>query len=163
MPVVGLLITHRPVDDGVVDSLPAGPQDFRFEDGKNYRLEVRSALGRLERLPVQIEDLIRLGVDLLLVVNEYAIRAAHRVTRPILIDDPVLAHSVRLLAYGAESIRNWARGAYFIGRPLNGMDAARLPMERFSRLKLTVNFETAKMLAVTIPQTVQLRADEVIQ
>jgi len=28
---------------------------------------------------------------------------------------------------------------------------------------LTVNFETAKMLAVTIPQTVQFRADEVIQ
>jgi putative ABC transport system substrate-binding protein len=95
IPVVGLLITHPPVDDIVVDYFRAGLRKYGYEDGKNVRLEVRTALGRLDRVPMLIEELVRLPVDVLVVVNEVALHAARQTTRTIpivmigFIDDPV--------------------------------------------------------------------------
>ena len=95
VPVVGLLITHPPVDDIVVDLFHEGLRKFGYEDGKNLRLEVRTALGRLDRVPMLIEELVRLPVDVLVVVNEVALYAARQITRTIpivmigFIDDPV--------------------------------------------------------------------------
>ncbi len=95
VPVVGLLITHPPVDDIVVDLFRAGLRKYKYEDGKNVRLEVRTALGRLDRVPMLIEELVRLPVDVLVVVNEVALHAARQITRTIpivmigFIDDPV--------------------------------------------------------------------------
>jgi putative ABC transport system substrate-binding protein len=95
VPVVGLLITHPPVDDIVVDFFRAGLRKHGYEDGKNLRLEVRTALGRLDRVPMLIEELVRLPVDVLVVVNEVALHAARQITRTIpivmigFIDDPV--------------------------------------------------------------------------
>src|SRR5258708_3701641 len=95
VPVVGLLITHPPADDVVVDFFRAGLRKYGYEDGKNFRLEVRTALGQLDRVPALAEELIRLPVDVLVVVNEVALRAARQATRTIpivmlgFIDDPV--------------------------------------------------------------------------
>ena len=50
-PVVGLLITHPPVDDVVVDFFRAAMRKYGYEDGKNVRLEVRTALGQLDQGP----------------------------------------------------------------------------------------------------------------
>ena len=295
-PVVGLLITHPPVDDAVVDFFRAGLRKYGYEDGKNLKLEVRTALGRLELVPGLVEELVRLPVDVLVVVNEVALRAAKQATRTIpivmlgFIDDPValgfiesyrrpggnitgvfnvnaalsgkrleilketlpkvsrvavlwdafgkrqldelqdaartlklrldlievrdanglegafksakarkagavimnfspvfwvnrkriaaialeaglptisdmqiLAHSGCLLAYGSDSAYNWERGAYFVDRLLKGADAAELPVEQLSRLTLVVNLKTAKALGITIPQSILVRADEVIR
>jgi ABC-type uncharacterized transport system substrate-binding protein len=95
MPVVGLLITHPPVDDVVVDLFRAGLRKYGCEDGKQCRLEVRSALGQLGRVPMLINELVELPVDILVVANEVALRAAQQRTRTIPIvmigfmDDPV--------------------------------------------------------------------------
>ena len=95
VPVVGLLITHPPTDDIVVDFFRAGMSKYQYEDGKNFKLEVRSALGRLDRVPALAEELVRIPVDVLVVVNEVALHASRRITRttPIVmigfIDDPV--------------------------------------------------------------------------
>ena len=95
VPVVGLLITHPPADDAVVDFFRAGLRKYGYEDGKNFKLEVRTALGRLDRVPGLAEELVRLPVDVLVVVNEVALRASRRATRTIPIvmlgftDDPV--------------------------------------------------------------------------
>ena len=296
LPVVGLLITHPPVDDVVVDIFRAAMRKYQHEDGKNIKLEVRTALGRLDRVPALAEELVRLPVDVLVVVNEVALHASRQITRttPIVmigfIDDPValgviesyrrpggnitgvfnvnaalsakrleilketlpnlsraavlwdafskrqldelqdaaralnirldlievrdandldgafktakgrtagavimnfspvfwinrariaaialktglptisdiqlLAHSGCLLAYGSDSMYNWERGAYFVDRLLKGADAAELPVERLSKLTLVVNLKTAKTLGITIPQSILLRADEVIR
>lgn len=296
MPVVGLLITHPPVDDVVVDFFRAGLRKYGYEEGKKFRLEVRTALGHLDRVPSLAGELIRLPVDVLVVVNEVALHAARALTRttPIVmlgfIDDPVslgviqsyshpggnitgvfnvnaalsakrleilketlpnlprvavlwdafskrqleeleqaaralkirldlievrdaqrldaaflsakahkagavimnfspvfwvnrnriaaiaidaalptisdmqiLGYSGCLLAYGSDSAYNWERGAYFVDRLLKGADPAELPVERLSRLTLVVNLKTAKALGITIPESILLRADEVIR
>ena len=51
IPVVGMLITHPPVTDPVVEGVRTGLRQHDYEDGKNIKLEVRSALGQLEHVP----------------------------------------------------------------------------------------------------------------
>jgi putative ABC transport system substrate-binding protein len=296
VPVVGLLITHPPADDAVVDFFRAGLRKYGYEDGKNFKLEVRTALGRLDRVPVLAQELVQLPVDVLVVVNEVALRASKQATHTIpivmlgFIDDPValgwiesyrrpggnitgvfnvnaalsakrleilketlpnlsraavlwdafgkrqldelqnaaralnirldlievvdangldeafksakarkagavimnfspvfwinrtriaalaleaglptisdmqiLAHNGCLLAYGSDGMYNWERAAYFVDRLLKGANAAELPVEQLSKLTLVVNLRTAKTLGINIPETILLRADEVIR
>src|SRR5882672_1409491 len=70
VPVVGMLITHPPVDDQVVESVRIGLRQYGYEDGRNIKLEVRTALGRSDRAPALAEELVRLRVDVIVLVNE---------------------------------------------------------------------------------------------
>jgi putative tryptophan/tyrosine transport system substrate-binding protein len=280
----------------VVDFFRAGLRNYGYEEGKNFKLEVRTALGRLDRVPALAEELVRLPVDVLVVVNEVALHASRQITRttPIVmlgfIDDPValgviesyrrpggnitgvfnvnaalsakrleilketlpnlsraavlwdsfskrqldelqgaahalkirldlieirdandldgafnlakarkagavimnfspvfwvnrtriaaialkerlptisdmqlLARSGCLMAYGSDGAYNWERGAYFVDRLLKGANAAELPVELLSKLTLVVNLKTANSLGIKIPQSILVRADEVIR
>jgi putative ABC transport system substrate-binding protein len=296
MPVIGVLITHAPADDPVVHALRKGLREYGYEDGKNIRVVVRTAMGELERVPALAQELVRLKVEAIVLVNETAARAAMQATSTIPIvlvgytDDPLalgwidsyrhpggnvtgiysldaelpakrleilkdtlpglsrvavfwdsygrrqlgnvekaarglgltigsievhgpddlerafkaaktqqadallilwsplfyvnagrvgalalqsrlpaiteltpIVYSGGLLSYGSERYYNWERAAYFIDRLLKGTKAADLPMERLSRFKLIVNLKTAQALGITIPRSILLRADEVIQ
>jgi len=55
------------------------------------------------------------------------------------------------------------RLAYFVGRILRGTKPAELPVEEFSTLRLIVNARTARALGLTLPRSLILRAEEVIQ
>lgn len=81
VPVVGLFITHPPVNDPVVEALRKGLRQFGYEDGRNIQLEVRTAQGQMDRVPGIAEELVRLPVDVIVVGNEVALRAT-RVSRP---------------------------------------------------------------------------------
>lgn len=297
VPVIGLLITHPPVDDLVVDMFRAGLREYQYEDGKNIKLEVRSALGQLDRVVPLAEELVELPVDIIVVVNEVAARAVMEATREIpivlvgYINEPVsagwivsyrrpgvnltgvfavdlalgakrleilketLPHLSRvavlwdpafgerelasiedaarplgldlvdiqvrraedlqtalettkqrkvgaviltwspvfwvqrnrvasiyreaslplispmttvaqaggLLSYGSDNAYNWVRAAHYIDRLLKGAKAEEMPVEQAMRIKLTVNLATADALGITVPQSILLRADEVIR
>jgi putative ABC transport system substrate-binding protein len=68
-----------------------------------------------------------------------------------------------LISYGADLFDNWKRTAYYVDRLLTGAKPADLPIEQVSRLKLAVNLKTAKAIGITIPESILLRADEVIR
>ncbi len=55
------------------------------------------------------------------------------------------------------------RAAYYVHRILGGSKPAELPVERPTTYKLSVNATTAAAVGLTIPQSVRLRADEVIK
>jgi putative ABC transport system substrate-binding protein len=55
------------------------------------------------------------------------------------------------------------RIAYLVGRILRGAKPAELPVEEFSTLRLIVNLRTARALGITLPRSILIRADEVIQ
>lgn len=83
VPVVGMLITHPPVTDPVVEALRTGLRQYGYEDGRNIKLEVRSALGQLDRVPALAEEILRLKPDVIVLANEPALRAVTRATSTI--------------------------------------------------------------------------------
>jgi ABC-type uncharacterized transport system substrate-binding protein len=68
-----------------------------------------------------------------------------------------------LMTYGASNVALFKRAAYFVDRILKGTKPADLPVEQPTRIELVINLSTAKALGLTIPQTLLLQADQIIQ
>jgi len=68
-----------------------------------------------------------------------------------------------LMSYGPNLLDLYRRAASYVAKILGGTKPADLPVEQPARLELVINQRTAKALGLKIPQSVLLRADEVIQ
>ena len=68
-----------------------------------------------------------------------------------------------LMSYGLSYREYFKRVARYVDAVLKGTKPADLPVEQPTKLELVVNLATALKLGVTIPQTLLVRADEVIR
>jgi len=68
-----------------------------------------------------------------------------------------------LMAYGVDLRHNCRRAATFVDKILKGAKPATLPVEQPTKFELVINLKTAKTLGLTIPESLRLRTDHVIQ
>jgi putative ABC transport system substrate-binding protein len=68
-----------------------------------------------------------------------------------------------LMSYGPNFPDLFRRSADYVDKILRGAKPSELPVEQPTRIDLAVNLITAKVLGLTIPQTLLARADEVIE
>jgi len=68
-----------------------------------------------------------------------------------------------LMSYGSDETEYYRLVGSFAGKILNGDKPADLPVQQTTTVELIVNLKTAKMLGISVPQSVQSRANEVIE
>jgi putative ABC transport system substrate-binding protein len=87
--------------------------------------------------------------------------AAHRI--PAMYENTLAVREGGLMSYGTDLADNFRTVAGYVDKIFKGAKPADLPVEQPNRYYLLVNLATAKTLGLVIPQSVLLRADEVIQ
>jgi putative ABC transport system substrate-binding protein len=126
---------------------------------------------RAEDLPKAFSVLRDARPDGLLVMVEAVITANHtRVldfavsTRlPASYDNNWIVREGGLISYGPFLLEQYALAADYVDKILKGATPGDLPVQQPTKFKIAINLKTAKALGITIPQSLLLRADEVIQ
>ena len=109
-------------------------------------------------------DAILMVTDVLTTLNRKRVidfAAEHRL--PAIYEYANLVHDGGLLSYGQDVRSIFERAAGLTDRILKGAKPADLPLELPSRFELAINLKTAKVLGLTIPDSIVVRADDVIE
>ncbi len=155
-------------------------KSFVYEDQKRQAMQAAKAL-KLTFFEVRVgtpADLNRLasacgkgGCQALLMATDPIItnwRAqvyewAERLRLPAVYPSPGYAKEGGLIGYGANPEVLFRRAATYVDEILKGAKPGDLPIEQPTKFDLVVNLKAAKAIGITIPQSVLVRADEVIQ
>jgi putative ABC transport system substrate-binding protein len=91
------------------------------------------------------------------------ILAAARNNVPAVYSRSFFARDGGLLSYGVDAVDPYRRAATYVDRILRGAKPGDLPVQFPAKYEMAVNLKTAKALGLTVPQSILLRADEVIE
>jgi putative ABC transport system substrate-binding protein len=130
-----------------------------------------SAVTNVEGLDAAFAGFAQDHVDAALVIPDplfwdYRTRVSNlaiNIRLPTVTDNVDFVDAGLLMSYGPNEVAYWRRATFFIAKILKGATPAELPVEQPTKYELVINMKTAKALGLTIPQTLLLRADELIQ
>jgi putative ABC transport system substrate-binding protein len=102
--------------------------------------------------------------DIFLVVHRaLIISAAAQANVPALYSLSEFVRDGGLLSYGPDRVDTFRRAATYVDRILRGAKPGDLPVQFPTKFEMAVNLKTAKALGLTVPQSILLSADEVIE
>jgi putative ABC transport system substrate-binding protein len=82
---------------------------------------------------------------------------------PALFPEKEVAEAGGLIAYGPSVPASFRRAAAYVDKILGGEKPSDLPVEQPTKFELVVNLQTARAIGITIPDSILLSADEVIE
>jgi ABC-type uncharacterized transport system substrate-binding protein len=125
------------------------------------REEIEPAISRLAR--DNTEGLIVMASPLLMNERQRIIKLALARRWPVIALQREFANEGALLTYGSDVAANFRRAATYVDKILKGAKPGDLPIEQPTKFELVVNMKTAKALGLTIPQSILVRTDRVIE
>jgi putative ABC transport system substrate-binding protein len=130
-------------------------------------IDVRNAAeierGIMALAPYSNAGLIVAANGATLVHRDLIITLAARLKLPAVYWERVFATSGGLISYGDDPNDQYRRAASYVDRILKGEKPADLPVQQSTKFELAINLKTAKALGLTVPQSILLSADEVIE
>jgi putative tryptophan/tyrosine transport system substrate-binding protein len=142
------------------------------EAGRTLRVQLQRAAARTAaELEGAFSAMVRARAQAVLVIGSPVfIAERHRVAElaithrlPTMLQTKEAVEAGGLMSYGPNFEDLYRRGAVYVDKILKGAKPADLPVEQATKFELVINIKTAKALGLTIPQSVLVRADHVIQ
>ena len=96
-------------------------------------------------------------------MRDEVVRAAAAARLPAAYERRAFVEAGGLLSYGTSFTDLYRRAAGYVDKILQGSKPGDLPIEQPTKFEIVINLKTAKALGLTVPQSLLLRADEVIQ
>lgn len=157
--------------------VPANPIEHaaRNEYERAYRAlrmqPIFVEVARVSDLESSVDELARRGAQALHVSPEpllgsnfdLILRAAQRHSLPVMVEEKDVLEAGGLISYGPDEVELDRQLAFIIDKILRGAKPADLPIQLPRKFDLGLNLKTAKALGITIPPSLLLRADTVIQ
>lgn len=162
-----VVVVWNPSNEGARTSLPAIETATRA-----LGIQVESiAASDIEELDRRLSSAVRGSAAAMLTLADAflwsqrgrIISLATRYRLPAMYPEREFALDGGLMAYGSSVPENFRRAAGYVDRILKGTRPADLPVEQPTKFDLVINLRTAKTLGLTIPPSLLLRADQLIE
>jgi putative tryptophan/tyrosine transport system substrate-binding protein len=156
------------------------PLDFLKSHFKEYEAAARALKVQLQSLQVRLEDpdvdkafqtaanaradaLITITTATLFLRQKRIAELAVKNRLPTMFPGSAWVESGGLMSYSTNDLEAFRLAATYVDKILKGAKPADLPVEQLAKFELAINITTAKEIGVTIPQSLLLRADKVVQ
>jgi putative tryptophan/tyrosine transport system substrate-binding protein len=111
----------------------------------------------------RVEALLTFEDPLTLAHRQHIVEFAAKRRLPAMYEPKEFAEAGGLMAYGPSFPDLYRRAATYVDKILKGAKPADLPVEQPMKFELVINLKTAKLIGLTIPPNVLVRADRVIK
>jgi putative tryptophan/tyrosine transport system substrate-binding protein len=132
-------------------------QSLEVRDGKNLEAQIRAAVQK------RAEALFTADDQVLSSERTQIVGLAMRYRLPLASEFREFAEAGGLCSYGASLADSARRAASYVAKILRGAAPALLPIEQPTKFEMVINVKTAKALGITVPESLLLRADQVIE
>jgi putative ABC transport system substrate-binding protein len=109
------------------------------------------------------EGLLTTSESILIVQRKRVVELAAQHRLPAVYPFRAMVEAGGLMAYDSFTPDLVGRAATYVDRILKGAKPADLPIEQPTKIELLVNLKTAKLLGLTMPQALLLRADQIVE
>ncbi len=129
--------------------------------GARTAAELEGAFAAMARARAQA--VLVLGAAIFLAERQRVAELAIKHRLPMMSNLKDVAEAGGLVSYGPNWDDHYRRGAIYVDKILKGAKPADLPVEQATKFELVINLKTAKAIGLTIPQSVLVRADQIIE